>query len=369
MQSKLLAALEAYKAQVALVESCIRAGRQTWALDTLKELPRYEGELNALLRSICYPGSLVSASALVLAAPTTLVSSSEPAKSAAAGRVYTPPTPRQVMTALKKMFGHLPECTDQGDIVVVSFNGHLLDLAKAERLVEPLKWFISRGHIILFQETNRDALKFLSNETGYGLNVSHRNERGQAVGILFHPRIKWLNDPIYHDYLTDIPGHPEWKTTLRPAVQRRVRDLTSGLEFDVLDMHTKSNLGGPDETAPIRELQFSMLMTNLAEQDKDGGLGRIIIGGDMNAPIDNPATTETLPLVKGGFILVPNPDHRSTYFFKGEAKGQFDGFYTRGFKEGELGQLWIPEPLDAKAEKWYYREFTDHLPAFFTIRV
>ncbi len=32
-------ALEQYKAQLALIESCIRAGRYNWAMDTLKELP------------------------------------------------------------------------------------------------------------------------------------------------------------------------------------------------------------------------------------------------------------------------------------------------------------------------------------------
>ena len=177
-----------------------------------------------------------------------------------AAKVWTPPSPEQVQRSLNKMFGHLSEASDDGDVVVISFNGHLLDLPKAQRLVEPLKWFIKRGHVVLFQETNRDALKYLSNETGYGLNVSHRNERGQAVGVLYHPRIEWLGQPYYHDYLTDIPGHPEWKTTLRPALQRQVRDRKSGKQWTFIDIHTKSNLGGPDETAPIRRLQFEMLV-------------------------------------------------------------------------------------------------------------
>jgi len=373
-------ALEQYKAQLALIESCIRAGRYNWALDTLNELHVHGRVLRACLQDLptdAATAALVAslppqdAAPLVVAAPSAEVGDKAtvvaevPAK-----KVWTPPTPEQVQRALDKMFGHLPECTDEGDIVVVSFNGHLLDLPKAQRLVEPLKWFIKRGHIVLFQETNRDALKFLSNETGYGLNVSHRNKRGQAVGILFHPRIKWLGQPYYHDYLTDIPGHPEWKTTLRPALQRKVRDVSTGLEFSVIDMHTKSNLGGPDETAPIRRLQFEMFVGDIVRQEGEGTVfGPTILGGDMNAPIDNPETKEIEPLIAAGFVLVPNPDGRSTYFYKGKANGQFDGFFARGFAENQLAPVWIPLPLEGKGERWFYSELSDHMPAFTRIVV
>lgn len=358
--------IELYQAQLTLIASCIRAGRYSWALETFRELNGHGRNLEACLAALSQ-GQLAGA----IAAPAAL--SAADAADDKPKKKWTPPTPDQVQRALEKMFGHLPECTADGDIVMVSFNGHLLDLPKAERLVEPLKWFIKRGHIVLFQETNRDALKYLSNETGYGLNVSHRNERGQAVGILFHPRIKWLGQPYYHDYLTDIPGHPEWKTTLRPALQRKVRDVTSGLEFTVIDLHTKSNLGGPEETAPIRELQFSMLVADIARQQAAGtDMGPTIIGGDMNAPINKPETTETKPLIDAGFVLVPNPENRSTYFYKGNPNGQFDGFFARGFAaEGvnSLSPVWIPLPLESKGERWFYSELSDHMPAITTLKV
>ncbi|MBK9281368.1 MAG: hypothetical protein IPM93_24675 [Candidatus Obscuribacter sp.] len=106
--------------------------------------------------------------------------------------------------------------------------------------------------------------------------------------------------------------------------------MSTGLEFSIIDMHTKSNLGGPEETAPIRRLQFEMFVGDIVRQEGEGTVfGPTILGGDMNAPIDNPETTEIEPLIAAGFVLVPNPDGRSTYFYKGKANGQFDGFFAR----------------------------------------
>lgn len=380
-----LTTLELYKAQLTLIESCLRAGRHSWALETLRELNVHGKSLEAALAELA-SGTSVSAVAAAVMSPPAVQSADgtaavvEPSTvPAPAKKVWTPPNAEQVQRALDKMFGHLPECGNEGDLVMVSFNGHLLDLPKAQRLVEPLKWFIKRGHIVFFQETNRDALKYLSNETGYGLNVSHRNERGQAVGILFHPRIKWLGQPYYHDYITDIPGHPEWKTTLRPALQRKVRDTTSGAEFTVIDIHPKSNLGGPDETRPVRRLQFEMFVADLIRQEKELGenqepgkevaFGPIILGGDMNTAIEKPESTEMEPLTQAGFVRVANPQGHATYFYKGVPSGQFDGFYTRGFEEGKVGDTWIPQPLEAKGERWFYSELSDHMPAFTRLHV
>lgn len=368
-----LTTLELYKAQLTLIESCLRAGRHSWALETLRELNVHGKSLEAALAELAAGTSVGAVVASAVAAETVVAPSAVSVVPAAPKKVYTPPSAGQVQRALDKMFGHLPECGNEGDLVMVSFNGHLLDLPKAQRLVEPLKWFIKRGHIVFFQETNRDALKYLSNETGYGLNVSHRNERGQAVGILFHPRIKWLGQPYYHDYITDIPGHPEWKTTLRPALQRKVRDTTSGLEFTAIDVHPKSNLGGPDETRPVRRLQFEMFIADLIRQEKELGdgvvFGPIVLAGDMNTAIEKPESTELEPLTQAGFVRVPNPQGHATYFYKGVPSGQFDGFYTRGFEEGKVDATWIPLPLESKGERWFYSELSDHMPAFTRLHV
>lgn len=367
------------KAQISLLEGCLAGEKLGWAVDTAVTI----GEMAALTASAVKnlqaaqeaeraPATIASLTATTVAEAQDggTVGGDKPAAPAVARKVWTPPTPDQVQRALDKMFAaRFPvDAGDQGNLIICSFNGHFLDLEKAQTLEGPLGWFIRRSHGILFQETNRDALKHLSNVTGYGLNVSHRNKRGQAVGILFHPRLKWLNQPIYHDNLCDIPGHPEWKDTLRPAVQRRVRDIASGLEFDVCDLHTKSNLGGPEETAPVRRQQFEIFVANLRAQEAQSALGPILVAGDMNAAIDKPETKEIEPLLAYGLSLVPNPLGRSTYFYKGEGKGQFDGFFTRGF-EGKLGELWIPEPLTAKGERWFYSELSDHLPAFLEIKV
>jgi hypothetical protein len=361
------------RGQLSLLEGCLQGERLNWAIETATTI----GELAAAAAQALK--ALQSAQAAVVPAipsPATVINvTAEAASDSAAPAVvvkkqWTPPTAEQVQRSLDKMFAaRFPNAVgDVGNLVTCSFNGHFLDLEKAQTLEAPLIWFIQRSHAILFQETNRDALKHLSNVTGYGLNVSHRNQRGQAVGILFHRRLKWLGQPIYHDNLCDIPGHPEWKDSLRPAVQRRVRDVTSGLELDFIDLHTKSNLGGPEATAPIRRLQFETFVGNLRAQEAAAPLGPLFIAGDMNAPIDRPETTEIEPLTAYGLSRVPNLQGRSTYFYKGEGKGQFDGFFTRGL-EGKLGELWIPEPLETKGDRWFYSEFSDHLPAFVEILV
>lgn len=333
--------IEKQRRQLNLLEACVAAGRGQWAHATAEELQK-------------------------LAAATLTLLPATPVEAKPA-RVYTPPTAAQVQFSLEKMFAQRKPVGDDDPLVIVTFNGHLLDIEKVKRLLEPLKWFIARGHIFAFQETNRDALKFLSQETSYGLNVSHRNERGQAVGILFHPRIEWLGEPIYHDYLCDIPGHPDWKESMRPAVQRKVRDKYSGLEFDIVDVHSKSNLGGVEETRPVRLYQFEKLMEHLEAQTQAGSLGRVLLAGDMNTPIDSAAASEIAPLQTQGFKLVANALGRSTYFFKGEPKGQFDGFFARGLDE--LSPVWIPELPEKKGERWFYGEFSDHLPAFVELPV
>jgi hypothetical protein len=325
--------------------------------------------------------------------------------------------------ALLNMIGSRPVVEYSGPLVACSFNGYLLDGTKAERVIEPLMELIKRAHLILFQETNADAMHAIGKASGYGLNVSHRNNRGQANGILFHPRLHWLGDaPRYHDYGLEIPGHPEFKQTMRPALQRRVKDVVSGFIFDVINFHAKSNLGGPDETRPIRRVQFEMIIEELAKQllktpykprakkpegatdaavgaadaavsatTKDGAtdpagaaatpapkvvdnsgeelpLGAVIMGGDFNAPIEKAETTEIEPLLKAGFVRVPNPENKWSYRYKEETGGQFDGFFARGM-EGKVGNLWIPNFPDKKGEAWFYRELSDHLPVFVEIKV
>ena len=359
-REQVTSSLAQLKSQLLLLESCVAGERFNWAMETAATIGAIAAQAAEQLKALQQTAP----------APVAAVTSEASAKPVVEKKKWTPPTPEQVQGALEKMFAaRFPRAVDAGgNLVVCTLNGHFLNLQKAQTLQGPLTWLIQRAHVLLFQETDRDALKHLSNVTGYGLNVSHRNDRGQAVGILFHERLKWLNQPIYHDNLCDIPGHPEWKTTLRPAVQRRVRDVTSGLELDFADIHTKSNIGGPDETAPIRRLQFETFVGNLQAQEASAPLGAFLLAGDMNAPIDRPETTEIEPLLKFGFKLVPNTQGRSTYFYKGEAKGQFDGFLSRGL-DGRLGELWIPEPLERKADRWFYSEVSDHLPAFVEILV
>jgi hypothetical protein len=300
-----------------------------------------------------------------------------PVAAPAVKKVRVPPSAEQVNDVLLKAIGHIPLVQSRGDTLqFLCMNGHFLDRAKAERLELPFMQLVRRAHMVFFQETNVDAIRYLARKARYGLNASHRNVRQQACGLLFHPRMQWLGDaPTYHDYLCDVPGHPEYAETLRPAVQRRVVDQWSGFTADAIDMHAKSNIG-EEQTRDIRRWQFQSLVDKLAEQraaesaalsEHPDLLPPTILGCDFNAPIENPATTETEPLLKAGFNRVSMPDNRWSYRYF-EKGGQFDGFFVRGLESHKV-ECFIPEFFTNGREAAFMREVSDHLPVFMIVHV
>lgn len=370
------------RVHVNLLEALIAADRSPWAGQVVLDIQRIAGEGAALFAGAD--------------APTGTTGATSPA--APAKKPWIPPTPEQVLETLMRMIGSRPVVDGTGPLVVLCFNGHLLDKDKAERLLLPLTELVKRAHVVIVQESNVDALRIIAKAARYGLNASHRNTRAQACGILFHPRLHWLGKaPYYHDYLTDVPNHPEMKATLRPALQRRVRDIATGDVYDFINMHTKSNLGGPDQTRPTRRWQFEALVANLAGQETkspyapredvrpkpasdtadgaksafvddsgwDAPLGAVIIGGDYNAPIEKPETTEIEPLIAAGFARVSTADLRWSYQYRGSG-GQFDGFFVRGLGN-RVRECFIPEFPTNRRDAAFYREVSDHLPVFMVI--
>jgi predicted kinase len=358
------------KDQSALFGACIQVGRHEWAAETL-----------ATIRQMAEGGAALFGSTAVVA----------PAVKPTKKKEWVPPTPDEVKETLLKMIGHRPLVTSEGPLVALCFNGHLLNKEKAQLMLSPLLELVKRAHIICFQESNVDALRIIARAARYGLNASHRNVREQACGMLFHPRLQWLGkQPVYHDYLLDVPGHPEYKASLRPGLQQRLKDIPTDFVFDVINLHGKSNLGGPDATRPTRRWAFEALVQELTRQaekspyekregtntsalvDYSGwelALGPVLIGGDYNAPIENPATTEIEPLTAAGFRRISTPDNSWSYRYR-ENGGQFDGFFERGF-DGMLTECFIPPffPKENKRDTVFYRELSDHLPVFATFNV
>lgn len=284
-------------------------------------------------------------------------------------RVWIPPTSSQVQETVLRAFGSQPLATARSPITFLSFNGRYLDLAKAERLTDPLLELVHRAHVICLQETNVDAARFLARRARYGLNASHRNVRQQACAMLFHPRFQWLgNAPTYHDYLLDVPGHPEFRETQRPAIQRRIHDLSTNKEFEFVGIHAKSNIG-EEMTRDIRHWQFGQLAAELDRQQASAPptVPRVpvILAGDYNAPIDNPETTEIEPLLAAGFRRIATPDNRWTYKYF-EKGGQFDGFFVRGLDDAHIS-CFVPPFFSNRRDAAFMREFSDHLPVFMTV--
>lgn len=377
------------RTQADLFDQCLMAGRDEWAVQTLGVLQDLVASGIVTLSGTGKKGSSTGK------APAGGTASGGTTSKPPAKTPWIPPSAAEVQETLLKMIGHRPHVTGEGPLVLLSFNGHLLTKEKAEHLVDPLVELFKRAHAVFVQETNVDAMRVIAKAARYGMNASHRNERGQACGLLFHPRLQWLGKaPMYHDYLLNVPGHPEYKATLRPALQRRVRDLWSNTLIDLVNFHGKSNLGGPDQTRPVRQWQFEAFVAELERQklkspyearqatgDTTGGDGKtlsafvdnsgydlpldaVVFGGDFNTPIENPTSTEIEPLIKAGFTRVSTPENGWSYQYRGNG-GQFDGFFVRDLK-GKVLECFIPKffPVENKRDTAFYREISDHLPVF-----
>ena len=381
------------KTKVTLLDACINDGKVDWANAVLAEI----GKL-AL-------GGDPLAQAVVASNKGEFDNETGTVKKGGR-RPWVPAKPEHVKEVVMKMIGERPLVTYEGNLVVVSFNGYLLTKDKATRILDSLVELVKRAHIVLFQETNIDALKVIAKAAGYGVCASHRNNREQACGMLLHPRLEYVGKKaVYHDYLLEVPGHPEFKYTLRPAIQQRVLDTVTGEVYDFVNVHTKSNVGGPDATRPIREFSNKQMVEEFKRQAEktpyqrrkaptagqakaeaaatEGGAAKkarpavdysvadlptttIIMGGDWNAALEKPTTTETQPLKDYGFKLEPVVDGRPSYQFRNES-GQFDGFFTKGL-EGRTVTCWIPAFPTGKRDLLYWtKDFSDHLPVFMEV--
>lgn len=385
------------RTQLALLDACIAANRTGWAQETLAEMGKLALAGNPL------------AQAVLAAQQGASDTAQAPAPAKGKGRPWVPASPAQVKEVVLKMIGERPYVSYEGNLVVVSFNGYLLNVDKAKRILDSLVELVKRAHIVLFQETNIDALKVIAKAAGYGVCASHRNNREQACGMLLHPRLEYLGKKaVYHDYLLEVPGHPEFKYTLRPAIQQRVLDIVTGEVYDFVNVHTKSNLGGPDATRPIRKYSFEQMVEEFERQalkspyqrrkaptagqakaeaasaDATAGgaakqarpaveysaadlpTSKIIMGGDFNSALGRDTTTETEPLYAYGFKLEPVVDGRPSYQYRNES-GQFDGFFTKGL-EGRTAICWIPAFPTLKRDLLFWsKDFSDHLPVFMEI--
>ncbi len=386
------------KTQMALLDACIQANRLPWANETLAEIAKLAAAGNPLAQAVIASKS-----------GTQFDNEAGEAKKPGARRPWVPASPAQVKEVVMKMIGERPLVTYEGNLVVVSFNGYLLTAEKATRILDSLVELVKRAHIVLFQETNIDALKVIAKAAGYGVCASHRNNREQACGMLLHPRLEYLGKKaVYHDYLLEVPGHPEFKHTLRPAIQQRVLDIVTGEVYDFVNVHTKSNLGGPDATRPIRKYSFEQMVEEFTRQAAktpyqrrkaptagqakaeavdaaatEGGAKKkarpavdysaadrptamIIMGGDFNSALGRETTTETQPLYDYGFKLEPVVDGRPSYQYRNES-GQFDGFFTKGM-DGRTVICWIPAFPTLKRDLLFWtKDFSDHLPVFMEI--
>lgn len=387
------------RVQLDLLDACINASKFDWANATLAEIAKLAAAGNPLAQA-------------VVASKGEFDNETGEVKKPGGRRPWVPATPAQVKEVVMKMIGERPLVTYEGNLVVVSFNGYLLNKDKAVRILDSLVELVKRAHIVLFQETNIDALKIIAKAAGYGVCASHRNNREQACGMVLHPRLEYLGKKaVYHDYLLEVPGHPEFKHTLRPAIQQRVLDTLTGEIYDFVDVHTKSNVGGPDATRPIRKFANEQMVVEFRRQETKSPYQRrkvptagqakaeaadaaatesgakdaekksrpavdysgadlptkvIIMGGDFNAALEKPTTTETQPLYDYGFKLEPVQDGRPSYQFRNES-GQFDGFFTKGL-DGRTLPCWIPAFPSGKRDLLFWaKDFSDHLPVFMEV--
>ena len=231
--------------------------------------------------------------------------------------------PNIVLSMVKRRLINLPQA-QINDLAfrIGSWNMEYMWQAKAEHFLDTYREIISRHHILAAQEVTPPALATIAKTCNYNFAASQPNSRGQAVGLLIHPRLLIQN--IYeYPQLTNICGVPD----LRPALRADLFDCQSQLTFSIVTVHLKSMLGHMPFTSHVRRQQLRQLVISLADNKNP-----TIILGDFNCFLDTSGDIDCL--LTDGYRLTNPHNHTSTQSCGGRLDGLFHKNLPPGFKPG-----------------------------------
>lgn len=233
-----------------------------------------------------------------------------------------------------------------GTVVRAVQNFEFLTGQKADWFMESYELIIPLAHIWKCSEITAEGLNKIAKKTGYTAYTSVENTRGQAVGLLIHPRFKVLKE-----WSIDAVANVQGVADLRPVHGVDVED-TADVPADEKNSweaahHGKSMRGGAVTSGAVRFQQ-----NDIIAKDRKGK-GRGTIGGDFNTLIGTAAGDKDIsPLINGGFKLSDPSDTRSTQSMGGRLDAQFTLDFATDQKIKELF-AWFKDPTIG-------RGLTDH---------
>lgn len=210
-----------------------------------------------------------------------------------------------------------------GPVMRAAQNFLFLTPEKAAWFSTSYKEFIPLAHLWSCSEVTKAGLDRIAADTGYQAYCSMENTRGQAVGILVHPRFQVLK-VIIIDEVANVQGVQD----LRPVLVLVLKDTSPAakpndeITFHAVH-HAKSMRGGVERAGAICYLQNQVIVKHL----KDLGPG--VIGGDFNVLPGTPVGDRVISvLTDGGFVFVDATDRRPTH----SMGGRLDLMFTRGLR-------------------------------------
>ena len=201
---------------------------------------------------------------------------------------------------------------DAGNIIVLgTHNAYFGNRAKAELLSPTYHEFLTRHHLLAWQEVDREFLDCIaSSDKRYSFYCTKPNSRGQAVGFTVHDRLQVTGCQIYSQ-MQEFENLPD----LRPALRIDLSDRATGLQMTAVVVHYKSNYGGARSTSAIRYRQAEVQAKVMSNQEF------IVSLGDYNQYLD--LHKEADPLLQAGYTLLPKHDRAITHASGGRVDGMF----------------------------------------------
>ncbi len=209
-------------------------------------------------------------------------------------------------------------------------NFEFLTGPKADWFMESYKLIVPLAHIWKCSEITKEGLDKIGKQTGYTAYCSVENTRGQAVGLLIHPRCK-----VLAEWSIDAVASVHGVADLRPVHGVDLED-TANVPVDEKKFweavhHAKSMRGGAVTSGVVRYQQ-----NDIIARDRKGK-GRGTIGGDFNTLLGTPAGDKDIsPLISAGFKLVDPGNTQSTQSMGGRLDAEFTLDFSTKLKIEEL---------------------------------
>jgi len=203
--------------------------------------------------------------------------------------------------------------SDETNVLTVgSHNAAYGNRAKAELLMPVYREFVTRHHLLAWQEVDPEFVESLAAAgEHYSWYCTVPNSRGQAVGFTLHKRLEVMKETTYTE-LQNINKVSD----LRAALRLDLKDRTTGLEMIAVVVHYKSGYGGARATSQVRRQQSKIQARVMRIQNEFA-----ICLGDYNHHLD--LAKDADGLVNDGFSLFPPHNRASTHSSGDRIDGMF----------------------------------------------